>query len=67
MGMDVLAEFGLKMESDAKKAKRPGEHHNGESAETENKNSAKNGAKKSPRKEKKETETAAATEETENN
>lgn len=29
--MDVLAEFGLKLEDDAKKAARPGEHHNGKS------------------------------------
>lgn len=61
MGMDVLAELGLKMESDAKKAKRPGEHHKEEPAE--NKSSAKNGAKKSARKEK--TEAKTATEETE--
>lgn len=33
--MDVLAEFGLKMEDDAKKATRPNEHHNEKKTETE--------------------------------
>lgn len=64
-GMDILAEFGLKLENEAKKAKRPGEHYAEETAEekAENKNSEKNGAKKSSRKNKTESETV--TEETE--
>lgn len=40
--MDVMAEFGLKLEDEAKKAKRPGEHKPEESAgETAQKTSAK--------------------------
>lgn len=62
-GMDILAEFGLKMENDAKKAKRPGEHHTEETAEAEDKSAEKNGSKKSSRKNKTDAETA--TEETE--
>lgn len=67
MGMDVLAEFGLKLEKDAKKAKRPGEHHKEETmeAETEDKTSAKNGARKSARKEKTDAKTATETKEAE--
>lgn len=34
--MDVMAEFGLKMETDAKKAKRPNEHQTTEDAATKN-------------------------------
>ncbi len=36
MAMDVLAEFGLKLESDAKKAKRPNEHNTKENKAVEN-------------------------------
>lgn len=47
-GMDVLAEFGLKLETEAKKAKRPGEHNTEENAKkAETETSEKNGAKKS--------------------
>jgi ferredoxin len=63
-GMDILAEFGLKMENDAKKAKRPGEHHTEEEA-AEDKTAEKNGSKKSSRKNKTEAEAETATEEAE--
>jgi hypothetical protein len=41
--MDVMAEFGLKLDQEAKKAKRPAEH--GEAAETEEKPKKKRGGK----------------------
>ncbi len=48
--MDVLAEFGLKMEDDAKKATRPSEHHEDEEAEKDADDKAVEDADKSPTK-----------------
>lgn len=69
MGMDVLAEFGLKIEAEAKKAKRPGEHRAEEAEKAATgKTSEKNGTKKSSAgKAGKKNEAETATVETENN
>jgi ferredoxin len=43
---DVMAEFGLKLEKEAKKAQRPPEHTNGEAAENGSSANSKNGEDK---------------------
>ena len=54
-GMDVLAEFGLKMDAEAKKASRPEEHQTDASEETNGKKaSKKKSAKKAAKAEKEE-------------
>ncbi len=47
--MDVLAEFGLKMEADAKKQTRPAEHHAAEGDENQSSVSKENKNKKTTR------------------